>query len=571
MLHKKHILSIFILTVAIATVSYFLIFKNNKKDFIASQNLSQLESFLESPYNDIASYEEIFLKIKTQANQENSKAGIISHHFLAKELIADFYNKISSDKIKNVFLISPNHYNHFYPTGTLAYTSSLAWKTPYGNLIANNQIIDSIDKVEKNDSAIGLEHGIYVEIPFIRKFFPNAKIVPLVINLSANSEDLFQLGKQLNYLGKEDSILIVSSDFSHDIPATESSKQDKKSIEELKKLNKEKINYINSDCKQCFLVLSTFLENQNYKFNLIDNKNSFDYSNENQNSVTSYVSGFYSEKKDINILFTGDLMLDRGIRYFANKNGSYEFLFDKIYPLLSNQDLVVSNLEGPITNNKSISSGTIPGSSNNFIFTFAPETADTLYLENIKLVNLGNNHILNFSKSGLISTKNYLSKYGIEYFGAPNDSRSIVKEIEGIKIAFISYNEFFGSASLDEAQAIDEIQKLKDKTDFIIVLPHWGVEYTLEPTEEIKNMAHQFINAGADLVIGTHPHVIQSIENYNSKKIYYSLGNFIFDQYFEENVRNGLGVVLKINPNTKNITTEEINFFLQSNGQTIIK
>lgn len=276
------------------------------------------------------------------------------------------------------------------------------------------------------------------------------------------------------------------------------------------------------------------------------------------------------KKKDIQILFVGDLMFDRGIRYYAQKNGGNEFIFDKIYPLLTNNDLVIANLEGPITNKKSISSGTYPGSTNNYFFTFDPSVAETLYKENIRLVNLGNNHILNFGWPGLKSTEKHLSQAGVEYFGAPEGEKSIIKEIDGAKIAFVSYNEFYGINEIEKQAALDEIKKIKPESDIVVVFSHWGVEYIFEPVDATKNLAHQFIDAGADLIIGSHPHVIQPMEEYSGKRIYYSLGNFVFDQYFSEDVRNGLGVIVKINPETKKLNFEEVNFYLQSNGQTIL-
>ena len=278
-----------------------------------------------------------------------------------------------------------------------------------------------------------------------------------------------------------------------------------------------------------------------------------------------------TEKKYTQLLFVGDLMFDRGIRYFANKNGGNEFIFDKIRPILANNDLVITNLEGPITDRKSISSETKPGSINNYFFTFDPSVAETLYRENIKLVNLGNNHILNFGWPGLNSTKKYLDKAGVNYFGAPEEQKSIIKEIDGIKIGFVSYNEFYGNSEAEQEAIINEIKNIKSESDIVIAFSHWGIEYNSEPTDDIKNLAHKFIDAGADLVVGSHPHVVQSVEIYNGKRIYYSLGNFVFDQYFSEEVRNGLGVTVKIDSETKQLGFEEKKLYLQSGGQTILK
>lgn len=278
------------------------------------------------------------------------------------------------------------------------------------------------------------------------------------------------------------------------------------------------------------------------------------------------------QKSYAQILFTGDLMFDRGIRYYAQKNSGNDFIFDKIAPVLSKNDLVVANLEGPITNNKSISAGTAPGTADNYFFTFDPSVAKTLFDENIKLVSLGNNHILNFGREGLAETKNYLDQAKVGYFGAPDYPKSASKEINGIKITFINYNEFADlPQDINQKSTIEEIQKAKNYSDVIIVYCHWGIEYLDSAIDEQKSLAHQLVDAGADLVIGSHPHVIEPMEIYNGKRIYYSLGNFIFDQYFSEDVRNGLGVQVQIDKTTKELSFKNINFYLDSNGQTILK
>jgi len=567
-INKKIVLGIILLTAAITAVSYLLFCKK-----IGIEEPSS-KIFLASMYNDLKTYEDIFAKLPQNPEKIGVKAGIISHHFLAKDLIAEFYNKTRNENTSTIFLVSPDHYNHFFASGVLAYTSKANWKTPFGDLESNQKIINSLTKegiVEIDNSMLGLEHGIYTEIPFIKKFFPNAKIVALVVDLNSDYNDFKALGEELNGLADESAILIVSSDFSHNLASGEALIKDKTSINSLKDLNSENISKVTSDCKQCLSVLSGFFGNEKYRFNLVNNKNSFDISSEDKNSVTSYVSGFYTEKKDIQILFTGDLMFDRGIRYYADKNGSNEYIFDKIYKTLSNSDLVVSNLEGPITDNPSISAGTEPGSEKNYSFTFDKSVAKTLFLQNIKLVSLANNHTLNFHTAGLKSTEKYLSEAGVEYFGSPEGNKSIIKEIDGVKIAFIAYNEFYGDSDAEQAKTIEEIKKLKKEVDLVIVFSHWGVEYSVIPVDSVKDLAHQFVDAGADLIIGSHPHIIEPLETYNGKRIYYSLGNFIFDQYFNENVRNGRGVIVKINPETKELEFKELGFYLQSGGQTIIK
>lgn len=270
------------------------------------------------------------------------------------------------------------------------------------------------------------------------------------------------------------------------------------------------------------------------------------------------------------ILFVGDMMFDRGIRYYANLNGGNDFVFEKIHSELLSHDLVLGNLEGPITDNPSVSAGTAPGSASNYLFTFDPSWAKTLYSNNIKIVSLGNNHILNFGRGGLASTKNYLDKAGVSYFGSPDYPKIVSTEIKGVKITFINYNQFMDLApEINKKSTLEEIEKAKEFSDIIIVFCHWGAEYA-GPDQEMQNLAHSFIDQGADLVLGSHSHVTGPVEEYKNKRIYYSLGNFIFDQYFSEETKTGLGVAIKINSKAKKISFEEKQFYMQANGQTIL-
>lgn len=272
----------------------FLAF-NDQKNTRSSE-----EIFLTSVYNNKENYNDVFSKLNEVGAKPKAKAGIVSHHFLAKQMIADFYNTVGDGDISTVFLISPDHYNNFYPAGTIAYTSNLTWQTPFGNLLVNNKIIDHLIKkkrVELNDPLLAMEHGIYVEIPFIKRFFPKAKIVPLIVNMKNNYNDFLLLGKEIRKISGNSSVLIVSSDFSHNLSIEESETKDKLSIEVLSNLKSGELKEINNDCRQCLAVLQGFLSEKNYDFNLIDSKNSFDFSDHKDETVTSYVSGYYTVKE----------------------------------------------------------------------------------------------------------------------------------------------------------------------------------------------------------------------------------------------------------------------------------
>jgi poly-gamma-glutamate synthesis protein (capsule biosynthesis protein) len=122
------------------------------------------------------------------------------------------------------------------------------------------------------------------------------------------------------------------------------------------------------------------------------------------------------------------------------------------------------------------------------------------------------------------------------------------------------------------AKTLQDIQNVKqEKIDRLIVYTHWGKEFTDVPEADIRNLAHQFIDAGADLIIGSHPHVIQSQEEYRGKKIYYSLGNFIFDQFFDPRTQKGLVVTAEIQAGVDGIKLQESAAQMKTSGQTVLE
>jgi poly-gamma-glutamate synthesis protein (capsule biosynthesis protein) len=270
------------------------------------------------------------------------------------------------------------------------------------------------------------------------------------------------------------------------------------------------------------------------------------------------------DKKELNLLLVGDIMLDRNIRKKIIENKSPENFVDNFLGNLreqnKNYDYVVGNLEGPITDNNTKTYDIHGKYTGLLTFTFSTSTPEILKLLNIKVVSLANNHTDNFDNQGFQDTMRFLGVGNIKYFGNPynqninNKLSNIVCEKE-ICIAYIGYNQF--TSNNDPKMIDDEIKLLKqnEKVDFIVVVPHWGIEYSLTANLTQKRYAKEWIDAGADLVVGMHPHVIENSEIYKEKYIYYSLGNYIFDQWFNEDVKNGLALNFKF---TKDIIDNKV-------------
>ena len=264
----------------------------------------------------------------------------------------------------------------------------------------------------------------------------------------------------------------------------------------------------------------------------------------------------------LRIVFVGDMQFDRDIRALAQKSPTgYDVLLDPtLSQYLQAADLVIGNLEGPITDQPSISIGSEVGSTRNYIFTFSPEITPFLQKHSLA-VNLGNNHINNFGEAGFWQTTEYLDTAGINWFGqvpylpdTENNSRVFIYEHAGVSLAFINYNQFLGP---DLTAALAEIKQWRDNVDKVIVYTHWGNEYEPKANAVLQAQARQLFAAGADLIIGSHPHVQQQMEVIDGKRVYYSLGNFIFDQYFDPEVQQGLVVELTIDPASKEFAFAE--------------
>jgi len=268
----------------------------------------------------------------------------------------------------------------------------------------------------------------------------------------------------------------------------------------------------------------------------------------------------------VKILFVGDLMFDRYIRQTAERKGD-EFVFAGVQAMLAGSDLVVGNLEGPITDNASVSVDSKVGAKDNYVFTFDQTIAGQLWQHNIRLVNLGNNHILNFGQDGLSQTKENLRSNKVDFFGDPaGEKRLAVFEKNGLKIVLVAFNQFEKDAKSKTLADLEQAKKMK--ADKIILYAHWGREFVTQADDEIKDLAHGFIESGADLVIGSHPHVVQGSERYKGKLIYYSLGNFFFDQYFSPQTQQGLAVQIQVTTGSTELAPQEFPVTLKTNGQT---
>jgi poly-gamma-glutamate synthesis protein (capsule biosynthesis protein) len=256
------------------------------------------------------------------------------------------------------------------------------------------------------------------------------------------------------------------------------------------------------------------------------------------------------QTKPATLIFVGDIMLDRGVEWSINKygKGDFKFPFLKVAEELNKADILVGNLESVISD-KGQKVGSI------YSFRAEPEAIEGLTLAGFDIVSVANNHIFDYSRAAMEDSFKRLKTAGIDYIGGGFNEKEahspVIKNIDGIKIAFLAYSNLgskywisdktqSGISNLTKENIEEDIMNAKRQSDLVIVSFHFGDEYQTKSNSNQQFWAHLAIDSGVDLVIGHHPHVVQEIERYKGKYIAYSLGNFVFDQGFSKETMQGL-------------------------------
>lgn len=244
--------------------------------------------------------------------------------------------------------------------------------------------------------------------------------------------------------------------------------------------------------------------------------------------------------KEIKLSAVGDILLNSS--HFDSLDGKFTDLLNGISSEFKDQDIVFGNLETPLTSKGK----PIP---NKCCLRSNPESISALEEAGFNILSIANNHMFDFGVEGFIETIEILDAKNIKRFGAGLNlaearKPTIIKTAD-CTFGFLGYSwdiiqsvsatrNKFGTAPLNKRMILNDIQKLKSQVDIIIIVLHWGYVGENYPLPSHRKLAHAIIDAGADLILGSHTHVLQGIEKYNQGVIVYSFGNFIFPDIFYE-------------------------------------
>ncbi|MFH1891039.1 MAG: AmmeMemoRadiSam system protein B [Candidatus Kuenenbacteria bacterium] len=543
------ILSLCLTGLIVFGIFYFLRLGQKKSsENIHSSNPIELE-FFETAFK--------FNKKELDLSNKNVAAGIIPHHLIAADLAAEFFYHLGDKDYETIILLGPNHFNS---GNSDIITSNYNWQTPYGILECDHNILKNLSDlngIRVEEEVIKNEHSINSEVSFVKKIFPDAQFLPIILKQNVGQQQAEILANKLFELSKLKKVLVLASvDFSHYKDSLTAQKNDQVSIEAVRNFAFDKIYSLDIDSPASIYTLLKFSQLSGAKFELLNNSNSAILANKpDLESTTSYVTGYFTKqdnvgisylpeninvKNSIRMLFFGDLMLDRYVAEKIKQNG-IEYIFEKLdeKDFFENYNLISANLEGAVTD-----AGKHYPPLKEFDFAFSPEVMAGIKDYNFNFFNLANNHFGDQGTQGVNETRENLDKLDFNYIGCENgiadNCSSKVIALKDKKIGMVGLSVFWNK--FDSEKAIQTISELKRKTDLVIVNIHWGDEYKTQFNGSQQKLAYTFIDYGADIIIGHHPHVVQGIEVYKNKPIFYSLGNFVFDQYFSEETQKGLAV-----------------------------
>ena len=242
----------------------------------------------------------------------------------------------------------------------------------------------------------------------------------------------------------------------------------------------------------------------------------------------------------LTVVLTGDILLDRGVRQVIERRGADHLFSPGVDSVLCSAQVVVGNLECPATKIEA-------PVFKRFIFRGEPEWLQTLHRHGFTHLNLANNHSIDQGREGLIDTHRNIQRAGLVPIGAGATMNEAVQPVllaesprrvylvPSLRLALENYAYLPDQPCVSQEpmdSLLERVRMLKraDSTAIVIVSLHWGGEHTLQPVPRQRVEAHQLIMAGADVIVCHHTHTLQTIEEFRGKKIYYSIGNFIFDQ-----------------------------------------
>jgi hypothetical protein len=488
--------------------------------------------------------EKLFKKIISQAlevelGKDQLYGEILSQQFSASSSNASYLSALEDvQEVKTFVVVS-----EVYDLDRDYYLSEWGFKTPFGKMENDEALLNKLVSGEEifeygKEPTELINNDVFIPNPvsaLLKYYFPNSEVVLLALNPDISEKSVDTL---ISKLSDEEDVFVIS--LSNQVRAGGnkwvSSFKDQFTSNIVQSLDYEAISQTSFRGKVAAGFLFKYLENKGVEA---------------------------ATERDLHILSFGDMMLGRHVRTLMDSNGGKDYVFENIIgewgKAFNGADIIHGNLEGPISGE-----GKKGGTAMNFAFNV--DVAPFLKESGFNLLSLANNHATDQGWEGRDTTIEALDSANVGWCGHPSeaDPESVYYgEVDEKTFAFICLHDV--SFTLDVPAAVKLIEEVSQEVDFAIVSIHWGYEYkhTADYNKQVKP-ARSFIDAGADFVIGHHPHVVQNFEIYNDRFIFYSLGNFVFDQYWSTMTQEELAIGIVLSSNEDDFASKVYLFPMKS-------
>ena len=480
--------------------------------------------------------------------EEDIEAAILPADSEFGDMLSVFFARLKDSKDIERFIVVGD--NHFWEGKHTIAGSKYGYETEYGILNPDLNLIEDLG-VGTSYSAFRNEPGFESLAPYIKYYFPDSTLTVIAVKDFEKGEVLNDFAIALAENTDDDTFVIGSTLFSQKISNQTAKFHLSQAIDTIETFDKDRIPQMDVDSVPLMKIFFDYLEEIDAQSAHIESA----VIGDKGGMVVSFSEGEpVKAESNVTIMAFGDMMLGRYVRTLMNENGM-SYIFKNIMgyegKFFEGADVIFGNLEGPIHGQ-----GTSGGTA--MVFSFNKDIAEFLKKYGFNLFSIANNHAVDQGWKGRATTLEALNEQELGWCGHPSevDPDSVYYGTVGDKeFAFVCFQDV--NYKLDDEAAVELIKEIDEKVDHLIVSVHWGYEYKHRPdfnTEESPGRA--FVDAGADFVIGHHPHVVQSFEEYNGKFIFYSLGNFVFDQYWSQMTQEELAIGIELEDDEESLTTK---------------
>ena len=470
---------------------------------------------------------------------------VVPHHDMVASARVAFFAQVSLQiDPKTIILLSPDH---FGTNQAPLVASTREWETSVGTLSPDLGLITKLE-LPTNQADFHREHGVTTLLRDIKTYFPNSRLIPIMVSTKTTYEEIERFVDKL-YVECHDCLLIASVDFSHTFQADIADLHDVFTERELQQADAEALMKgaeVDSGATLAALALWARLHKAE-RFETFSHTNSGYITGRQVGEMTTHIIGGYSagqpvitNKDTVTLQFGGDVMFARTVEETHLKKPKNALAGSLGERFFWGVDAAIVNLEGVFTNDDNYQETWQDYPPK---LRFSPVFIAALKEARIGGVGLANNHSFDGGEVEYQETINLLERNNI--FSLTNQKggdpavQIITEGTTKVAIMTIATHEEFNDL-------VPTIQKYSERDYFVVVYAHWGNEYSTKHGAMQEVMAKRWIDAGAQLVVGSHPHVVQPVGVYKGVPIIYSLGNLLFDQKQSESVQVGAVLGVKV-------------------------